>query len=96
MRTRYIVCYDISDDQRLRQIYKCMRGYGQHVQYSVFICDLDRRGRVELLADLTSIMHHTHDRVLICTLGPTDSVTANRIEFLGRSGIGLDAGPVVL
>ena len=38
MRQSYLVCYDISDDKRLRKVFKTMRGYGDHLQYSVFEC----------------------------------------------------------
>ena len=44
MRNRYIVTYDITDDRRRTAVYKCLRGFGDHLQYSVFRCDLvDRR-----------------------------------------------------
>jgi CRISPR-associated protein Cas2 len=39
-RRRYLVAYDIRDDRRLRQIASCMEGYGERIQYSVFVCDL--------------------------------------------------------
>ena len=35
MQYTYIVCYDICDDKRLRQVFKTMRSYGDHLQYSV-------------------------------------------------------------
>ena len=38
MRTSYLVCYDISDDKRLRKVFKLMRGFGDHLQFSVFEC----------------------------------------------------------
>ena len=31
MRTSYPVCYDISDEKRLRKVFKAMRGYGMAV-----------------------------------------------------------------
>ena len=40
MRTTYLVCYDISNDRRLRKVFKTCRNYGDHLQYSVFECDL--------------------------------------------------------
>ena len=38
MRSTYLVCYDIHDDKRLRRVYKAMRDFGDHLQYSVFEC----------------------------------------------------------
>ena len=40
MITSYWVCYDICDDKRLRKVFQTMRGYGDHLQYSVFECQL--------------------------------------------------------
>ena len=42
MRTTYLVCYDICDDKRLKKVFKVMRNYGDHLQYSVFECPVDR------------------------------------------------------
>jgi CRISPR-associated protein Cas2 len=38
MRQSYLVCYDVSDGKRLRKVFKTMRAYGDHLQYSVFEC----------------------------------------------------------
>ena len=40
MRISYLICYDISDDKRLRKVFKAMRNFGDHLQYSVFECQL--------------------------------------------------------
>ena len=38
MRTSYLICYDICDDKRLRKVFQTMRGFGDHLQFSVFEC----------------------------------------------------------
>lgn len=38
---RYIICYDITDDHRRNRIADTLKDYGQRVQYSVFVADLD-------------------------------------------------------
>lgn len=38
MRSTYLVCYDICNDKRLRKVFQVVRGYGDHLQYSVFEC----------------------------------------------------------
>ena len=43
MRNAYLVCYDVCDDKRLQKIYKTMRGWGDHLQLSVFQCELSYR-----------------------------------------------------
>jgi CRISPR-associated endonuclease Cas2 len=36
MRRNFIVTYDICDPKRLRKVFKLCKGYGIHLQYSVF------------------------------------------------------------
>jgi len=38
MRNTYLVCYDICEDKRLRRVFKAMRDFGDHLQYSIFEC----------------------------------------------------------
>lgn len=35
-----VVSYDIVDDRRRTKVFKTLEGFGAHVQYSVFECDL--------------------------------------------------------
>ena len=42
MRNSYLVCYDIADDKRLAKVHKAMRGFGDHLQYSIFECQFTR------------------------------------------------------
>jgi CRISPR-associated protein Cas2 len=73
MRLLYVVTYDVCDDKRLRQVFKTMRGYGDHMQYSVFRCELSDRERAELMAKLDGIIKHDEDQVLLFPLGrPAD------------------------
>ena len=48
MRTTYLVCYDITDDKRLRRVFKTCKNFGEHLQYSVFECDLSPTEKSEL------------------------------------------------
>jgi CRISPR-associated protein Cas2 len=52
MRLLYVVTYDISDKKRLRKVFRLMRGYGDHLQLSVFRCELSGVERFELLVSL--------------------------------------------
>lgn len=85
MRNRYIVSYDICDDKRLRRVYKTMRGFGEALQYSVFLCDLSPSERIILLEKLTPIINHREDQVMLINLGPADGQSGERIETLGRA-----------
>ncbi|ACY17342.1 CRISPR-associated endonuclease Cas2 [Haliangium ochraceum] len=83
-RTTFIVCYDICDARRLRLVYKVMRGYGQHLQYSVFRCDLSASERVKLATELEDIVHHGDDQVMFVPLGPPEGFNATNFETIGR------------
>jgi CRISPR-associated protein Cas2 len=85
MRTRYIVTYDICDPKRLRDVFHTVRGFGTHLQYSVFRCDLTAQALVELEAALLPILHHDQDQVLIIALGPTEGRGRRCIRSLGRA-----------
>jgi CRISPR-associated protein Cas2 len=85
MPSRYIVSYDITDDRRRGQVYKTMRGFGDHLQYSVFRCDLSRRERVAMIATLHPLIDHDDDQILIIDLGPIDGRASECVEAMGRS-----------
>jgi CRISPR-associated protein Cas2 len=96
MRTRYIVTYDIRDDKRLRAVFKTLQGVGDHLQYSVFRCDLSDRERAQLVADLDDVIDHQSDQVLLIALGPLDGRAADCIEALGLPYIAPSRRPVIV
>jgi CRISPR-associated protein Cas2 len=80
----YIVSYDIADARRLRYVFKLMKGWGLHVQYSVFQCDLSSANVTELQSALEDIIEPSTDQVLFINVGPTDGRAKDAIESLGR------------
>jgi len=83
MRKLYIVTYDISDPKRLRRVFKTMKGFGQHLQLSVFRCDLTEMERFEMIGALQELIHHDDDQVLLIDLGPSEG-RAHRVDSIGR------------
>lgn len=83
MRRCYLVAYDIADPKRLRRVFKTMKGYGAHLQLSVFQCDLPEVDLVRMKAALTEVIHHKEDQVLIIDLGPTENHPIKQFEALG-------------
>lgn len=95
MRSSYLVCYDICDDKRLRKVFEVMRGYGDHLQYSVFECQLTPTDLVRLRAELAGIIHHQEDQVLFVDLGPAEGRGERVITSLGKPYTTLD-GPCIV
>ncbi len=85
MRQRYIVTYDIAAPDRLRKVFKIMKGYGEHLQFSVFRCDLTRMMLVKMKAELNEAIHAQEDQVLIIDVGPTEGRGEEVFESLGKA-----------
>ncbi len=83
MRRLVIVTYDICNPKRLRRVFKAMKGFGQHLQLSVFRCDLTEMERFEMIGVLQGIIHHDEDQVLLIDLGPSDGRSL-RVDSIGR------------
>jgi len=96
MRKSFLVSYDICDDKRLRKVFQTMRGYGDHLQYSVFECQLTATDLVRLRAELGEIIHHDQDQVLFVDLGPAEGRGDRVITALGRPYTNLDAPCIVV
>lgn len=96
MRNRYLVTYDVSDEKRLRKVFRCLNGYGDPVQYSVFFCDLSTQERILLIGDLMELIHQQEDQVLVVNLGPADGRGAKVVEVLGRRQPPPERGVVVI
>lgn len=82
-RRRYLVAYDIREPVRLRQVHTAMKGFGDPLQYSVFLCDLDGMEHVRLKATLRAIIHERLDSVAIVDLGESRGRGMECFEFLG-------------
>ena len=96
MRTSYIVCYDISDEKRLRRVFQKMRNYGDHLQFSVFECQLTATDLARCRAELAEIINHQEDQVLFVSLGPAEGRGDRVITALGRPYAAVDAPCIVV
>ena len=95
MLSRYLVCYDVSDPKRLRKVFKAMKGFGEHLQLSVFVCDLSAKQKVKMIRRLTKEINEKEDSVTIVNLGPAEGRGSTCIEHLGRSLL-LDPGRTMI
>lgn len=96
MRTSYLVSYDIADPKRLRLVFKFLKGFGDHLQFSVFECQLTAMDLVQLRAGLHSIIHHNEDQVLFVNLGPAEGRGDRVITAMGKPYTHLDAPCIVV
>jgi CRISPR-associated protein Cas2 len=96
MRLLYIVAYDVTDDRRWRQVFKLMRGYGDHLQYSVFRCELSDQERIVMMDRLSRVIKHDQDQVLFFPLGPAGGVNEQRVYALGLAYRSAEHAPVIV
>ncbi|MDA8087857.1 MAG: CRISPR-associated endonuclease Cas2 [Nitrospiraceae bacterium] len=85
MRRCYLVCYDIRHPKRLRRVFKIMKGYGEHWQFSVFFCILKDIDRVRLQSELEEEMNLKEDQVMIIDMGSNEDEARKATAVLGQS-----------
>ena len=84
VRYTYLVTYDISEPKRLRKVFLKLRGYGNPIQYSVFICDLSEKEKALMIVDLDEIINYAEDRLMIIKVGLSNEKTERKIEVFGK------------
>jgi CRISPR-associated protein Cas2 len=82
-RRRYLLLYDIRDDERLRHVHDIAVAFGEPLQYSVFVCDVTKAELIKLKASLADVMNTRVDSVAIVDLGDADNSSKDRFYFLG-------------
>jgi len=82
-RNRFLVTYDITTDKRRTKVHKTLLDYGDHVQYSVFVCELNEREFIQLRWKIRDRINHDQDQVLFVDLGPAERAVIDRVESLG-------------
>lgn len=90
-----IVTYDIGDPKRWRRVFKCMHGYGEWLQLSVFQCRLSPRRRAELETQLRELVKPGDDHVLLIDVGPADR-TRLAVQSIGKSFAAIERRAVVI
>ena len=96
MRNTFLVCYDISDDFRRSRVLKTMKGFGDHLQYSVFECQLNATDLARCRHMLGQVIHHKDDQVLFVDLGPAEGRGDRVISAIGRAYSPIDAPCIVI
>jgi CRISPR-associated protein Cas2 len=78
------VTYDIADPGRLRKIFSLLRGFGESIQYSVFMCELSPKEKAILVTSLHEAINHNEDRIMVIDIGSIEIAAFERIEFIGK------------
>ena len=73
-----------------------MRGFGDHLQYSVFRCDLNDRDKIRMVTELADLIKHDEDQILIIPLGPTNGARSQAVEFLGQPYVPAEHDAVIV
>jgi CRISPR-associated protein Cas2 len=96
VRNTYLVCYDISNDLRLRRVHKTMCGFGDRLQYSVFECKFSPADLARCKHALGKVIHAREDQVLFVDLGPTAGRGDRVITAIGRAYSAVDSPCIVV
>ena len=96
MRNTYLISYDICHAKRLARVYKTMRTFGDHLQYSVFECRFTATDLVKCRHALGQIINHREDQVLFVDLGPAEGRGGRVISALGKPYSALNAPCIIV
>lgn len=95
-RRRYIVMYDIRHDVRLRRVHDVVKGYGDRLQYSVYICDLSPSELIDMRWKIEDEINSLEDAVALLDLGEPDGRGTSAFQFLGVRPALPDGGATVI
>lgn len=96
MRNTFLVCYDICDDKRLSKVFKTMRNFGDHLQYSIFECQFTAIDLARCRHTLSENSKHNEDQALFVDLGPTMGRGERVISALGQAYVAIDSPCIVV
>jgi len=96
MRTRYLVCYDVHDEARLRRVARIAEEFGERLQYSVFLCDLSAIEKARFVGRLRHALNLDDDRAVMIDLGPPGPGSTQRFSWITRCQPTYDPGDATI
>jgi CRISPR-associated protein Cas2 len=88
-RRLYLCTYDVASDKegdkRRARLYELLRDHGEHVQYSVFLCELTEGERIWLIGAAREILHEKADQLLVMDIGPENVDWSGKLHCLGKA-----------
>lgn len=91
MRRSYLVCYDICNEKRLQRVFKTCRNWGNHLQFSIFECDLNPGEKTQFESLLKDLINEKEDQILFVDLGSCEHRGDRVITALGTPYTKFDA-----
>lgn len=64
-------------------MFKTMRGFGDPLQYSVFLCVLSLSEKVVMLSRVKDVMNQKEDKFMLANIGPETGRGSEAFEFIG-------------
>ncbi len=88
-----LVSYDVVDDKRRTRIAKCLKLFGDRVQFSVFECNMEQAEMDKMLAKLRKLVDEKEDsmRIYINCANCT-----KRLTIIGLGGVTQDPDLIVV
>lgn len=88
-RRLYLCTYDVlstrEGDKRRTKLYELLLDHGEHVQYSVFLCELSKSERFRLVGEARNILNEGEDQLLVLDIGPETFEWTSRLDCLGKT-----------
>jgi len=79
---RYVIAYDITDDNRRKKLYDILMSYGAWKEYSVFEIKVDKTTMLELENKIKKLIEENEDKVRVY---PMCKSCEKKIEDWGKS-----------
>ena len=83
-RSTYLCTYDVADDKRRTRLFNLLKDHGEHVQYSVFLCDLTAMERAGLARRGQELLNQDKDQLLIIRVGPSGLDWTTHLDCVGK------------
>lgn len=82
-RRRYLVMYDIRNEGRLRRVFDVVSSFGDRLQYSVYVCDLNPSELIKLRWKLNDEYNPLEDSIAILDMGELSRQGDGNFTFMG-------------
>ena len=93
MKTKFMICYDISDDKKREHVRKILSEYGDRMQYSLFECRLSEGDLLEIKGRLSEAIDKRADSVRFYAICPA---CLEKIIVHGNSSQEKDEGFIIV